>query len=140
MISSFSCDCCNGQSTPAPPCHNINNVFILLVYDYDTNANVLSLLHLAGWILGKASQIYYGIPSTSLIPPLLAWKCYKGAKPAPAISYRKNSKDADVKLSVTVICGAELANGVYKPTGKKHNKEMDTEFTISYLFCTVRIV
>jgi len=42
-----------------------------------------------GWILGKAPEAFYGIPSKSLTPPQRGWKCYKGSKPAPTITYHK---------------------------------------------------
>ena len=61
----------------------------------------LSNTHLnAGWILGKAPEAYYGIPSESLSPPRRGWKCFKGSKPAPTITYHKE-KNSSEKTSVS---------------------------------------
>ena len=58
----------------------------------------LSNIHLdTGWILGKAPEAYYGIPSKSLTPPQRGWKCYKGKRPAPTITYHKEKKDKQGK-------------------------------------------
>jgi len=63
-----------------------------------------------GWILGKAPEAYYGIPSKSLTPPQRGWKCYKGSKPAPTITYHKEKKVKQGKTSSDKASGKNQCN------------------------------
>lgn len=74
-----------------------------------------------GWILGKAPEAYYGIPSKSLTPPQRGWKCFKGSRPAPTITYHNETEETPVKPSYRTKIYEEIIG-----TEEKYEQKLKT--------------